>query len=349
VTISLGELAARFGGEVRGDPRCAIRRVASLERAGEGDIAFLSSAHFRRYLADTRASAVILAPAMADGCPVSALVTPDPYLVYARIAALLHPEEEAQPGVHPTACVGQGCELAEGISIGALAVLGDGVRLGRGVRIGPGCFIADGVEIGDGSRISANATLHGGTRIGARVLVHSGAVIGGDGFGFANDRGVWVKIPQLGGVVIGDDVEIGSNTTIDRGALADTVIEEGVKLDNQVQIAHNVRIGAHTAIAGCTGIAGSTTIGKRCAIGGGAGISGHLDIVDDVHLTGTTFVTQSIREKGVYSSGTPFEPAAAWRRNYIRMRQLDDMARRLHDLEQTVGRMRQAREEGSEE
>ncbi len=344
--ITLGELAQRFGGEVRGDPACLIRRVASLENAGPGDIAFLSNAQYRRRLSATRASAVILQHAMLAECPVHALITEQPYLIYARVAALLHPPASPAPGIDPAAHIGADCVFGADVSIAAYAVLGAGVRLGARVSIAAGCVIGDGVEIGDDSRIAANATLHHGTRMGRRVLVHSGAVIGGDGFGFANDRGVWVKIPQLGGVRIGDDVEIGSNTTVDRGALDDTVIDDGVKLDNQVQIAHNVRVGAHTAIAGCAGIAGSTTIGRHCAIGGGAGISGHLEIADGVQLTGTTFVTQSIHEKGVYSSGTPFEPVSAWRRNYVRMRQLDDMARRLHELEQTVRRMRAEREQG---
>lgn len=344
--ISLGDLARRFGGEVRGDAGCIVRRVASLESAEPGDIAFLSSAQYRRHLGSTRASAVILQRSMLDECPTHALITEQPYLFYARVAALLHAPVSSPPGIDSAAHIGAGCVFGADVSIGPCAVLGQGVILGARVNIAPGCVIGDGVEIGDDSSIAANVTIHHGTRIGRRVLIHSGAVIGGDGFGFANDRGVWVKIPQLGGVRIGDDVEIGSNTTVDRGALDDTVIDEGVKLDNQVQIAHNVRIGAHTAIAGCTGVAGSTTIGRHCAIGGGAGISGHLEIADGVQLTGTTFVTQSIHEKGVYSSGTPFEPVAAWRRNYVRMKQLDDMARRLHELEQAVRRMRGEREQG---
>lgn len=346
--ITLGELAARFGGEVHGDAGCVLRRVASLERAQEGDVSFLSNPRFRRHLAGTRASAVILERSMLADCPVNALVSPDPYVTYAHVAGLLHPPAPAAPGVHASAVLGEDCALGEGVSIGPHVTLGRGVRLGRGVIVGAGCTIGDDVEIGDGGRLAPNVTVHGGVRIGLRALIHSGAVIGGEGFGFANERGVWIKIPQVGGVVIGDDVEIGSNTTVDRGALGDTVIEDGVKLDNQVQIAHNVRIGAHTAIAGCTGVAGSTSIGRRCAIGGGVGISGHLEIVDDVQVTGTTFVSQSIREKGVYSSGTPFEPVAAWRRNFVRMRQLDDMARRLHELEQALGRMRAEREQGQD-
>lgn len=345
--ITLGEIAARFGAELHGDPDCPVRRVAALDRAGEGDVSFLSSKRFRPHLANTRASAVILAADMRDACPVNALVTRDPYLLFARVASLLHPAPAPVPGIHPTAVIGEGCEIGAGASVGANAVIGDGARIGARVSIGAGSVVGAGVEIGADSVLAANVTVYPSVRIGARVLLHSGAVIGADGFGFANDRGSWVKIPQLGGVVIGDDVEIGANTTVDRGALGDTVIEEGAKLDNLVQIAHNVRIGAHTAIAGCVGIAGSTTIGKRCAIGGGAGISGHLRIADDVHLTGTTFVTQSISEKGVYSSGAPFEPASSWRRNYLRMRQLDDMARRIARLEASLdGRATDDKAEG---
>jgi UDP-3-O-[3-hydroxymyristoyl] glucosamine N-acyltransferase len=346
VEITLGELAARFGAEVHGDANCVVRRVASLERAQEGDISFLSNPRFRRHLTSTHASAVILDREMLADCVVNALISRDPYVTYAHVASLLHPPLAMEAGIHASAVIGEHCILADDVAIAAHATLGRGVRLARGVIIGAGCVLGDGVEIGEGGRLAPNVTVHAGVRIGQRVIIHSGAVIGGEGFGFANERGVWIKIAQIGSVIIGDDVDIGSNTTIDRGALGDTVIEDGVKLDNQVQIAHNVKIGAHTAIAGCTGVAGSTSIGERCAIGGGVGISGHLEIVDDVQVTGTTFVSQSIREKGVYSSGTPFEPVAAWRRNFVRMRQLDDMAKRLHELEQEFGRMRAQREQG---
>lgn len=344
--ITLGELAARFGGELRGDASAPVRRVAALDAAGEGDISFLSGARFRRHLAATRATAVILDAEAAAECPVAALVTSNPYLMYARVASLLHPPVAPAPGIHPSAVLGRDCELGPGVVIGPHVALGDGVRLGEGVIVGPGCVLGEGVAIGERSCLDGNVTLYAGVVVGRRVLIHAGAVLGADGFGFANDRGTWVKIPQIGRVVIEDDVEIGANTTIDRGALGDTVIGRGVKLDNQVQIAHNVRIGEHTAIAGCTGIAGSATIGRRCAIGGGVGISGHLDIADDVHLTGTTFVSQSIREKGTYSSGTPFEPVGEWRRNFVRMRQLDDMARRLQRLEQAMRAIVQDSEQG---
>lgn len=346
--ISLGELAARFGAELRGDASLRVRRVSALDTAGEGDISFLSGPRFRRHLATTRAAAVILEAEAAAECPVAALVTSNPYLMYACVASLLHPPVRPTPSIHPSAVLGRDCSIGRDVHIGPHVCLGDEVRLGDGVILEAGCVVGAGAEIGDESRLAPNVTLYPGVVIGKRVIVHSGAVLGGDGFGFANDRGTWVKIPQIGRVVIEDDVEIGANTTIDRGALEDTVIGRGVKLDNQVQIAHNVRIGEHTAIAGCTGIAGSAIIGRRCAIGGGVGISGHLEIADDVHLTGTTFVSQSIREKGVYSSGTPFEPVGEWRRNFVRMRQLDDMAKRLQRLEQTVKAIGEDSEQGHE-
>lgn len=344
--ITIGELAAKFGAEVRGDASLRVRRVAALDTAGEGDISFLSGARFRRHLSATRATAVILDAGDAEHCPVAALVTPNPYLMYARVAALLHPPAKPVPGIHPSAVIGEDCRIGRDVHIGPQVCLGDGVELGDGVILEAGCVVGAGSVVGEESRLAANVTLYPGVVIGRRVIIQSGAVIGGDGFGFANDRGAWVKIPQIGRVIIEDDVEIGANTTVDRGALGDTVIGRGVKLDNLVQIAHNVRIGEHTAIAGCTGIAGSTVIGRRCAIGGGVGISGHLEIADDVHLTGTTFVSQSIREKGVYSSGTPFEPVGEWRRNFVRMRQLDDMAKRLQRLEQAVMAIGEASEQG---
>ncbi len=343
MAYSLGELAERFGAELHGDRDCLIRAVAPLSRACDGQIAFIANPKFRVQLAETHAAAVILAPQDLEFCRVNALVTRQPYALYARIAQLLHPDPAMIPGIHPSAVVGADCAIDPSASIGACAVIGDRAHIAGGVVVGPGCVIGEGVEIGAGSRLSPRVTVRHGVVIGQRARIHAGAVIGEDGFGYANDDGDWIRIPQIGGVVIGDDVEIGANTSIDRGALNDTVIEDGVKLDNQIQIAHNVRIGAHTAIAGCTGIAGSTVIGKRCAIGGGVGISGHLEIADDVQITGTTFVSQSITEKGSYSSGTPFEPTRDWRRNFIRIRQLDDMARRLSELERLVGNKRDRR------
>lgn len=334
--FSLGDLAERFGGEVHGDIGCTVHAVAALDQAGPGEISFLANPHYRGLLAATRASAVILAPRYVGDCLTNALVTDNPYAVYARVTQLLYPPRRPPAGVHPTACVESSSVIKDGVSIGAHAVIGAQVRLGRDVRIGPGCVIEDGVEIGAGSTLVAHVTVRHGCRIGERALIHPGAVIGSDGFGFARERDAWIKIPQLGCVNIGDDVEVGSNTTIDRGALGDTVLENGVKLDNQIQVAHNVHIGAHTAIAGCTGIAGSARIGRRCAIGGGVGILGHLEIADDVQITARTLVTQSITASGSYSSGAPLETTAAWRKNHARMKQLDEMAKRLHELEKLV-------------
>lgn len=344
MALSLGELANALGAVVHGSSDCEIRRVASLRNAGPGDISFLANAHYREQLAVTRASAVILAPRFRDDCPVSALVVDNPYAVYARAAQLLHPAAPVSPGIAPSAHVDDGAVVSDSASIGANAVIGGGALIGDRVEIGPGCVVEGDTEIGADTHLIANVVVRQGSRIGQCVLIHPGVVIGSDGFGFANDQGKWIKIPQLGRVVIGDDVEIGSNTTIDRGALDDTVIEHGVKLDNQIQIAHNVHIGAHTAIAGCTGIAGSTRIGRCCAIGGGVGIVGHIEIVDEVQITAMTLVAQSITERGSYSSGTPMEETRSWRKNYVRLKQLDDMAKRLQELESLV-RDRLARNE----
>ena len=336
MAASLGELADHVGGSVRGDAACLISGVATLHNAKDGDITFLSNPRYLRYLPATAASAVIIAEEHAAACRVNALVAGDPYLAYAKIAALLLPEPAPAPGVHPSAVIEKGAEVHASACIGPHAVIGRAARIEAKVVIGPGCVVARDSRIGEGSRLMANVSIGERTRIGKRALIHPGAVIGSDGFGFANQAGQWLKVPQLGAVNIGDDVEIGANTTIDRGTLDDTVIEDGVKLDNQIQVAHNVRIGAHTAIAACTGIAGSARIGARCTIGGGVGIVGHTEIADDVHITGMSFVAHSIRESGLYSSGTPLEPNLAWRKNYARFHQLDDMARRLRRLEKAL-------------
>lgn len=342
--IALGEIARHVGGTLHGDAGRVITGVATLQNAGPADITFLANPRYRKYLASTRAGAVILAGKDQDECVVAAVVVANPYAAYARAAALLYAERDLPgPGVHPSACVSAESRLHDGVSIGPQCVIEAGAEIAAQVSIGPGCFIGKDAVIGEGSRLSPNVTICHGVRIGRRALIHPGAVIGSDGFGLAGDNGVWLKVPQLGGVSIGDDVEIGANTTIDRGALEDTVIEDGVKLDNQIQVAHNVRIGAHTAIAGCVGIAGSAHIGKRCTIGGGVGISGHLEIADDVHITGMSFVTKSIRQPGVYSSGIPADTNQQWHKNTVRFRQLDDMARRLKALEE---RLRYERENG---
>lgn len=337
--LTLGELAARVGAQLHGDAACVIDSVAALDRARPGSIAFLNHPRFRRYLRDTAASAVILCADDLTDCPVSALVSDNPHATYAQVAGLLYPAEAVTPGVHASAVVATDCEIAASAWVGPQAVIEQGARIAADVFIGPGCVVGARARVGAGSRLLANVTIGHDVRIGQRALIFAGAVIGSDGFGFAKQGGAWLRVPQLGTVVIGDDVEVGANTSIDRGALDDTVIEDGVKLDNQIQVAHNVRIGAHTAIAGCVGIAGSARIGKRCTVGGGVGISGHLEIVDDVHLTGMTFVTRSITEPGVYSSGMPAETNRQWHRSIARYRQLDDMARQIKQLTQALEKL----------
>jgi UDP-3-O-[3-hydroxymyristoyl] glucosamine N-acyltransferase len=332
VALTTGELARQLGVELQGDENLLLERVAPLDKSSAGALSFVSQSKYRKLLQHTGASAVIIRPQLLADCPVTALLAQNPYATYAHAAQLLYPAVRSNGEIHPAAVIGHHCHIDSSVSIGAHAVIGNNVTLAAGVIVGPGCFVGDDCSIGIESRLSPRSTLLQGVRMGERCLIHSGAVIGADGFGFANDAGVWIKIPQVGGVVIGDDVEVGANTTIDRGAIEDTVIGNGVKLDNQIQIAHNVRIGDHTAIAGCTGISGSTTIGSYCAIGGGVGIAGHLQIADRVTLTGTTFVTQSITESGSYSSGVPFEETGSWRRNYVRFRQLDQMAKQLQKL-----------------
>jgi UDP-3-O-[3-hydroxymyristoyl] glucosamine N-acyltransferase len=344
MTITLGELAIRFGCTLKGEPDVEIDRVATLERAGDRSISFLANPRYRRHLAATRAAAVIVEPRFADECPVAALVTPDAYATYARVATLLHPEPAWPGGVDSSARLGQRVRIAPSASIAAAVVIEDDVSVGERTRIGPGCVVMAGCTIGDDTRLSANVTLCRGVRVGARVLFHPGVVIGADGFGLAPERGAWVKVPQIGAVRIGDDVEIGANTTVDRGAIDDTVIEDGVKLDNQIQIGHNVRIGAHTAIAGCTGVSGSTTIGRNCMIAGMVGIAGHLSICDGVVVTGRTMVSRSIRKPGVYSGGLAADEARRWRRNSARFRHLDELAKRVEALS---GRALETSEEGS--
>lgn len=329
----LAELAAYVGAELRGDGEKQIHQVATLAQAGAHDLSFLANPRYRKQLRATAAGAVIVAPETLQECPVDAIVARDPYVAFAKIAALLNPPPAFEPGAHPTAVVHPSARLAAGVHVGPHAVLGENVDVGAGTYIGPGCIVEDNVRIGVGGRLIARVTLCHGTQIGARVLVHPGVVIGSDGFGHANDGGRWIKVPQLGCVIIGDDVEIGANTTIDRGALEDTRIEDGVRLDNLIQVAHNVVIGAHTVVAACTGIAGSTKIGRHCAIGGAVGIVGHLEIADGVQLTAMSLVTRSIRAPGVYSSGAPLQENHLWQKNCVRFKQLDDMARRVKALE----------------
>ena len=336
---TLGELATRFGLELRGDPEQVVTGVAALGEAGPRDVSFLANPKFRRYLPDTSAGVVILDRAAAESCPVAALVTSNPYAAYARIATwLCAPAAAPAPGIHPSAVVEKGARLEAGVAIGPQAFVGSGAVIGPGVVVGPGSVLDGKIEIGAATRLSARVTLIAQVTIGARCLLHPGVVLGSDGFGLAPDKDGWVKVPQLGGVRVGDDVEIGANTTVDRGAIGDTIIEDGVKLDNQIQIGHNVRIGAHTAIAACVGVAGSTTIGKRCMIGGGAGFAGHIEVADDVVINGYAMVTRSLTKKGGrYASGLPVDEVHEWRHTVARFKRLERLNQRVRRLEQAAG------------
>jgi UDP-3-O-[3-hydroxymyristoyl] glucosamine N-acyltransferase len=336
--ITLGTLAEQTGAELyRGEPDCEINAVATLQGAGPGDLSFLANKSYRKYLEQTRASAVILAPDYAQECPTAVLVSDNPYVTYARAASLIAPGPPQQQGIHASASLASDCTIDGSAWIGPHCIIESGAVIHAGVQLAGGCFIGAGSVIGAHSRLSANVVVCHEVQIGERVNIYPGAVIGGEGFGLAKEDGRWLNVPQLGSVRIGNDVEIGANTTIDRGALEDTVLEEGVRLDNQIQVAHNVHIGAHTAIAGCVGISGSARIGRHCMIGGGAGIVGHLEITDNVVITGMTMVTKSITEPGVYSSGVPAQDNDSWNRNYARLRQLDRIARKVQALERQLG------------
>ncbi|PBI98470.1 UDP-3-O-acylglucosamine N-acyltransferase [Pseudomonas ogarae] len=336
-TIKLGQLAEFLGATLRGDPEKAITGLATLQEAGPAQLSFLANPQYRKYLADSRAAALLLKAADADGFVGDALIVPDPYLAYARISHLFDPKPKSAAGIHPSAVIAADAVVDPTASVGPFVVIESAARIGAGVTLGAHCVIGARSEIGEGGWLAPRVTLYHDVRIGKRVVIQSGAVLGGEGFGFANEKGIWQKIAQIGGVTVGDDVEIGVNTAIDRGALADTVIGNGVKLDNQIQIAHNVQVGDHTAMAACVGISGSTRIGKHCMLAGGVGLVGHIDICDNVFLTGMTMVTHSITEAGAYSSGTAMQPAAEWRKSAARIRQLDDIARRLKQVEKRVG------------
>lgn len=341
MSFTLGELAQHVNAKVVGDADCRIENVSTLQNGLPGSLTFLTNSRYRKFLQSTQASAVVLHEAELPYCPTNAIVAANPHVAYARLAALFVPPSDEGSGIHPSAVVDPSATIDPSARIAAHSIIGANARVGAGAVIGPGCVIAHSCEIGAGSHLVANVSMYYGCRIGERCLIHAGAVIGSDGFGFAHDRGVWVKVPQLGCVIIGNDVEIGANTSIDRGAVEDTLIEDGVKLDNQIQVAHNVRIGAHTAMAGCVGVAGSADIGSHCAIGGGAGILGHLQIADGTTVTAMSLVTKSIREPGVYSSGTPLEPSEQWHKNTVRFKHLDEMARRLKQLEREVEQLKE--------
>ncbi|MDH5181193.1 MAG: UDP-3-O-(3-hydroxymyristoyl)glucosamine N-acyltransferase [Gammaproteobacteria bacterium] len=335
---TLAQLAEHVGGYVVGDGSCHITHVATLKNADSGAISFLTNPKYVADLQHTNASAVILHEKSAANCPVPALVSVDPRVAYAKIATLLYSDARGgkRSGIHPTACVSDNVRIGAGVWIGPQCVIDDNVEIGAGSQIGPGCYLADHVHIGENCELVSNVTILNDCQVGDRALFSPGVVIGADGFGMANDHGKWVKVPQVGAVKIGNDVEIGANTTIDRGAIEDTTVGNGVKLDNQIQIGHNVQIGDDTCIAAACAIGGSTIIGKNCLFGGMVGVTGHLSIADGVMLTGRSMVAASIKEPGVYSSSTPLEPNKKWHRNYVRFKQLDEMAKRLIKLEKLV-------------
>ena len=329
--FAASELAQRFGLELHGEDR-AVHGVGTLSSATAEQLSFLANPRYRGQLGDTAAGVVVLHANEADARTGTALLARDPYVEFAKIAALFERKPVRTAGIHPTAVVDASAQVDPAAHVGPHVSIGARSRIGAGASIGPGCVIGDDCEVGEGCELVARVTLVTRVRLGRRVLVHPGAVLGADGFGIAMDRGHWIKVPQLGGVLVGDDCEIGANTTIDRGALGDTVLEEDVRLDNQIQVGHNVRIGAHTAMAGCSAVAGSASIGRHCLVGGGAGILGHLEVCDRVVITAMSLVTHSIREPGEYSSGTPLMDNRSWRKSAARFKQLDALARRLGAL-----------------
>ncbi|KAB7762301.1 UDP-3-O-(3-hydroxymyristoyl)glucosamine N-acyltransferase [Xanthomonas maliensis] len=327
--LTAREIAERFGLAVHGDGDVEVAGVATLANAGPGQLSFLANPRYRSQLTESRATVVVVRAEDAEAAPGSALIAKDPYTAFAKIAALFEAIPVRAPGIHPSAVIDPAAEVADTAHVGAFVSIGAGSRIGAGCVIGAGSIIGEDCVLEPGCELIARVTLVTRVRLGQRVRIHPGAVIGADGFGLAMDAGRWIKVPQLGGVVIGDDCEIGANTCIDRGALEDTVLEEDVRVDNLVQIAHNCRIGAHSAIAGCTGIAGSAKIGRYCLLGGHVGVVGHLEICDKVVITGKSVVRNSIHEPGEYSSGTPLTDNRTWRKNAARFKQLDALARRI--------------------
>lgn len=334
---SLGEIVARLGGKLEGDASLTVSQVASLSSASVGQISFLSHAKHLPQLHATKASAVIISTQLAAETTLSRIVHPNPYAYYARLVALFNPEAAHSEGIHPSAVLSS--PVPASAHIGAHVVIGKNVVLGENVRIFPACVIGDDVCIGADSVLYPKVVIYHHCLIGQRAVLHAGAVIGSDGFGFAKDGECWVKIPQIGRVILGDDVEVGANTSIDRGALDDTVIGNDVKLDNQIQIAHNVTIGEHSALAGCVGVAGSTKIGRRCTVGGAGMIIGHLNLADDVHISAGTMVTKDITQAGQYTSIFPLAPHAEWRRNAVQIKRLATLAERISLLEKKLEKL----------
>jgi len=335
---SLGELAAQFGCELIGDPGVTVSQVATLANAGPGRLSFFANKAYRDQLRATRAAVVILRSEDAADCPVPALLADDPYLTYAMIAAELHADPAPRGGVHPSAVISSGASISSSAEISANVTIEADAHIGESVYVAPGVFVGPRCRVGNHSRILANATLVQDVVVGERCIVHPGAVLGSDGFGNAQSQSGWVKVPQVGGVRIGNDVEVGANTTIDRGAIGDTVIDDGVRLDNLVQIGHNVQLGAHTAMAALSGVSGSTVIGQRCMLAGRAGIVGHISICDDVVVGGATVITKDITEPGFYNGTFAGEKDKDWKRKVARFRRLEDLVKRVSKLEKQSGK-----------
>jgi UDP-3-O-[3-hydroxymyristoyl] glucosamine N-acyltransferase len=331
--FTLAEIAKKIGATVNGDENCQVSSLATLINAKEGQIAFLANKKYRQQLDDTKASAVIISENFLGNSPTNSLVMSNPYLGYALVAQLLDTTPETASSIHPSAVIHESVSIGENVAIGANAVIEAGVFLSENVSIGAGCFVGKNAKIGKNTSLWSNVSIYHEVVLGEHCLVQANTVIGSDGFGYAPTNGTWLKIPQLGSVIIGNNVEIGASTTIDRGALDNTIIEDNVILDNQIQIAHNVVIGAGTAMAACSVIAGSTVVGKNCTLAGLVGVNGHIEIPDNCVFTGMTMVTKSITESGVYSSGMPATNNKEWRRTNVRIKKLDDMAKRLSALE----------------
>ena len=329
------EIAQQVGGRLVGDPEQLLSGFSPLSSSRSGTLTFITSSKFRKQLSTTKAALVLLKEPDSALCSVDHIIVDDPYYAYAR-ATELFVNEGSRGVIHSTAVIDESAEIGVSVSIGAHTVIGANVVIGDGCLISPGVVLDEGVQIGKDSTLNANVTIYMGCQVGERAIIHSGAVIGADGFGFANHQGEWIKIHQLGRVIIGNDVEIGANTTIDCGAIDDTIIDDGVKIDNQVQIGHNCHIGANTAIASSAAVAGSTIIGKNCAIAGLTGFFGHLEVADNVTLTAMSAVTKSIKEAGHYASGTPLQPYRTWQKNFTRFKQLDEMSRRIKSLEKEL-------------
>ncbi|HHX8675026.1 UDP-3-O-(3-hydroxymyristoyl)glucosamine N-acyltransferase [Vibrio alginolyticus] len=335
-TLTLAELATITGGELFGDESLVVSRVAPMDKAQEGDVTFLSNPKYAKHLSECQATVVMVKAEHKDQCVGNALVVSDPYVAFARVVQAMDTTPKPADDIAPSAVIAADVKMGENVTIGANAVIETGVELGDNVSVGAGCFIGKNAKLGNNTKLWANITIYHEVSLGDDCLVQSGTVIGSDGFGYANDKGEWIKIPQLGSVRIGNRVEIGACTTIDRGALEDTIIEDNVILDNQLQIAHNVQIGYGTVMPGGTIVAGSTKIGKYCQIGGASVLNGHITIADGVAITGMGMVMRSIEEKGLYSSGIPLQTNREWRKTATRVHRIDEMNKRLKAVEKQL-------------